>query len=100
MKRILFAPDGEGGGGGQEAQTETTAPPAARTVVNGPNTEDTLRLQQQLESERSEKKKREQRINDLEDENHRLRQVQSAPPAQRPPWRYRPVKRTPPSTNA
>lgn len=83
MKRPLFSADPIAGNG-------NNPPPAAQTVVTGTKTEAELKLERELKDERAshastaaEKKARETRIAELEDELHRLKQVQT--PAPTPP---------------
>jgi hypothetical protein len=69
-----------------------TAPPAAKIVVDAPPSERETSLSTELEAERKARKDREIRVNELEDENRRLKQV-TAPSAPRPK-RFGPLLRT------
>lgn len=51
------------------------APPAAQVVITAKRTEREVQLEQELEVVKLTQKQREQRINQLEDENHRLKSV-------------------------
>lgn len=53
----------------------TAAPPAASAVVNAERTEKEVKLEQELEVERVTRRQREQRIAQLEDENHRIKSI-------------------------
>lgn len=95
FRRNLFrSPEGENPGGGGPAnqnneprsdQTGGTPPPAnnppadpppAADVVNkGAKTERELALEQELEAERNGRKKDQTRLSELEDENHRLKEI-------------------------
>jgi hypothetical protein len=93
MKRILLFPDAPPGDGGappvEATQTaeqinapvvgRADAPPAATIVVETPPSESERKLQEQLDAEKAELKKREMRVMDLEDENRKLKDV--TPPA-------------------
>lgn len=74
--RVLYS-EGETGGGGPEEQDVPpldAPPPAAKIVVEGAKTERELALEQELEAEKSGRKKDQTRLSELEDENHRLKE--------------------------
>lgn len=59
-------------------------PPAATTVLSGQRREGEVDLAAELEATRKKLKDRETRAAELEDENHRLKQIPAAPPAPKP----------------
>jgi hypothetical protein len=60
------------------------APPAAETVLKGTRSERELQLEEDVKKKDETIKHRETRISELEDENHRLKQVPSPTPAPEP----------------
>lgn len=103
LKRILFFPDPSDGGDPSDPKQNPSppappaapapgdAPKAAETVLNGDRTERVVELEerlakreQELEDEKAGRKKDQVRVSELEDENHRLKQVPTPPaPAKR-----------------
>ena|SRR5258706_9428463 len=61
-------------------------PPAAQVVATATRTERETKLEQDLEVERVTMKQREQRINQLEDENRKLKSITKAPKDKKPGW--------------
>jgi hypothetical protein len=61
-------------------QGEAAPPPAATVVTEGTRNERELELERELEEERNLRKSREVRVSELEDENHRLKNVTPRPP--------------------
>lgn len=55
-----------------------TPPPAANTVLNGQRREGEVDLAAELEAEKKKRVDREKRLAELEDENHRLKQIPAA----------------------
>lgn len=62
------------------AASDPTPPPAAEVVVTAQRSEAEVKLEQELEVERVTRKQREQRINQLEDENRTLKGTPRAKP--------------------
>jgi hypothetical protein len=91
LRKLLRSPENSGGGGvpsGDEQRNAEVVPPnapppsnpsadpaAAKTVIEGTKTEADLALAQQLEAEKAARKKEQVRISELENENHRLKQI-------------------------
>jgi hypothetical protein len=88
--KILFSedPSGEGGSPGNEQpkapvvpanapspENKPADPPATRTVIDGDRTERELAIELQLEAEKAARKKEQNLINELENENHQLKQI-------------------------
>ena len=106
-RHIFCAPGGDGGPGSDPSpavppspapptpaavHSDPAPPPAATIVLNGQRTEREVQLEQELEATRTraqstaeEKKEREKRINQLEDEIHRLITPNKPKSA---PWRF------------
>jgi hypothetical protein len=92
MKKILLSPDP--GIGGDPAQPSSAPehvttpppapPPAATTVLQGTKSERELQLEEENKKLAEEKKQRELKINELEDENHRLKQIPATPASAEP----------------
>ncbi|MDE2100725.1 MAG: hypothetical protein KGL39_26000 [Patescibacteria group bacterium] len=84
--RILRDPDPPQNPGGNPPPPVNPAPsappappPAAEVVINGERSERELQLEAELERERSGRKKDQTKLCELEDENHRLKQVPATP---------------------
>ncbi|HEX3626689.1 MAG TPA: hypothetical protein VH280_14845 [Verrucomicrobiae bacterium] len=88
--KILYSEETSGGGGsgsgepiGSDANNPPTPPPgnppadppAAKIVIEGTKSERELALEQQLEAEKSGRKKDQIRLSELENEKHSLKQV-------------------------
>lgn len=106
LKRFFLSPDPADGGDPSDPNPQPANPPtpgpapaeppkppqAAETVLNGDNTERAIELQErlsrrekELDDERQGRKKDQVRLSELEDENHRLKQVPaSKAPASKP----------------
>lgn len=65
--------------GNQPPPAAPTPPPAAAIVQNGDVTEDNLKLRQELDAEKSARKKAEADAAHAQDEAHRLKQATAAP---------------------
>lgn len=86
MLRLLLAPDSPPPGSPGETTPPAAPPPAAKIVAEGEKPEDSAG---ELVRLRQEKKEREVRISELEDENHRLKQVpknEPKSPAKKESW--------------
>jgi hypothetical protein len=87
--KILRSPDPADGGAGstQIATSQPPAPPAplpapppaATIVVEAKKTERELQLETELEHERTDRKKDQVRLSELEDENYQLKQIPKPP---------------------
>ena len=95
LRRILRSTDNPGGGGtGNEQQPagspvapaaphtpNNPAPPhAAETVIIGTKTERELALEQELEAEKTSRKKDQVRVSELENENRQLKDIPKEKP--------------------
>jgi len=85
-------PAGTPAPGGDKPTNDTppAPPPAAETVLNGAETEETVKLRAELDAEKSARKKAETLAAEKEDEVHRLKTPATPPAVARPAAKAKP----------
>ena len=94
LKKLLLSPDADAGGNPPPPEPTPPAsparpepPPAASVVLSAARSEKEVNLEAELEAERTARKDREQRINQLEDENRQLKTV-TKPAKEERGWKF------------